>query len=460
MPSKTTRGGYPPTLETFLVFIKESQVDTSVEQLISLLKRRQITHAQDCAEATGRLMKVLVGRYHWQDANQLLEYLQKVGRRLSDAQPREMAVANIVRRILGMIRDEVEEDRDESAFGDSRPGSNSSQETQGTQAPFVASFKLEDSVDSLSKPRRIPTLRPTVTSSPSMFNLLASGPDTPSHTPPRKMAGVPLIKPELLAKRLSKDKDNVELKGEIIAGIDEILDELSQADDQIASYAADQIKPGEHILTYSTSITVQKFLLKTAHSRTLTVFQAATFPNEGKATLDTVTGMAKDKGGMDLRKDAFMKPLTAAGIDVIWLKDPDILGMMCSINKVIISPHIVLGNGGLVATTGARLIAKAAHAHGIPLIVLSGVYKLSPEYPFNLESLIEYGDPSTVIPYYEQDLVHSVEVANPTLDYVPPELVNLYITNLGPCAPSYLYRVIADHYKPEDINFNKPELNF
>jgi translation initiation factor eIF-2B subunit beta len=28
----------------------------------------------------------------------------------------------------------------------------------------------------------------------------------------------------------------------------------------------------------------------------------------------------------------------------------------------------------------------------------------------------------------------------------------------GAHAPSYLYRIVADHYKPEDINFNRPEL--
>lgn len=373
-------------------------------------------------------MKVLVGRYHWKDANQLLEYLQKVGRRLSDAQPREMAVANIVRRILGMIRDEVEEDRDGSSVENSRPGSSCSQETEGT---IAASSRLEDSVDSLFKLRRAPTSRPAITTSPSMFNLLAGGPETPSLSPSRNMAGVPLIKAELLAKRLSKDKDNIELKGEIIAGIDEILDELSQVDDQIASYGVDQIGPSQCLLIYSSSTTVQKFLLKTAQSRQrLTVFHAATFPNESKMVLDTLKGLEKDKDGAELDIEAFMKPLTAAGIDVIWCKDPDIPGMMSRVHKVIISPHIVLGNGGLVAATGARLIAKAARAHGIPLIVLSGVYKLSPEYPFDLDSLVEYGDPSKVIPYYEQDLVHSLEVANPTLDYIAPELVNLYITNL------------------------------
>lgn len=35
-----------------------------------------------------------------------------MGRRLMAAQPREMVVGNIVRRVLGLIRDEAEDDRE------------------------------------------------------------------------------------------------------------------------------------------------------------------------------------------------------------------------------------------------------------------------------------------------------------------------------------------------------------
>lgn len=42
----------------------------------------------------------------------LIERIQQVGRRLTEAQPREMVVGNIVRRVLGLIRDEVEDDRE------------------------------------------------------------------------------------------------------------------------------------------------------------------------------------------------------------------------------------------------------------------------------------------------------------------------------------------------------------
>ena len=44
---------------------------------------------------------------------------------------------------------------------------------------------------------------------------------------------------------------------------------------------------------------------------------------------------------------------------------------------------------------------------------------------------------------------------NPQIKLLIRSRVDLYITNLGAHAPSYLYRIVADHYKTEDINFQE-----
>lgn len=51
-----------------------------------------------------------------------------MGRRLIAAQPREMVVGNVVRRVLGLIRDEAEDDRD-AEFALSEAGSESQPQT-------------------------------------------------------------------------------------------------------------------------------------------------------------------------------------------------------------------------------------------------------------------------------------------------------------------------------------------
>ena len=43
-----------------------------------------------------------------------------------------------------------------------------------------------------------------------------------------------------------------------------------------------------------------------------------------------------------------------------------------------------------------------------------------------------------------------VNFVNPVQDYVAPELVNLYVTNVGGFQPSYIYRLLAENYHSDD----------
>lgn len=96
--------------------------------LTRLLKRRQIRHSRSCATATAYLLLRVISACRTTDAVKLIERVQSVGRRLVAAQPREMVVGNIVRRVLGLIRDEAEDDR-EADFNLSEAGSESQPQT-------------------------------------------------------------------------------------------------------------------------------------------------------------------------------------------------------------------------------------------------------------------------------------------------------------------------------------------
>lgn len=220
-----------------------------------------------------------------------------------------------------------------------------------------------------------------------------------------------------------------DVRAEVLEGINEIIDELGQVDDQIASYALEHIHSNEIILTHTSSTTVQKFLLKAAAKRKFTVIHAEAFPNNHDATHATVSGnVPGDDEKMSV--EAFQKPLIALGITVILIPDSAVFALMSRVNKVILGTHSVLANGGLVAAAGTRVIARAAKVHQTPVVVVSGVYKLSPVYPFDFDSLIEYGDAGKILPFEDGDLVDKIDVQNPLYDYVPAELVDLYITNL------------------------------
>lgn len=399
-----------------------------------LLKRRQIKNSRSSAIATVHLLLQVVAKQRWKNIAELLQRIRNVGQRLIEAQPREMVVGNIVRRVLGMIRDEAKEDRTEDVsdsastsqigspkregFNDGGlPGDDAyGARAQGSRPPLGTSHI------SYANQHGVPVQQ-------SMFNLLSAAP-SPASTPPGTASPhsrSALNMSSLASKMALTTKD---LKAEIINGIEEIIDELDQVDDQIAGYAQELIHEREVILTHGSSKGIQKFLLKAAEKRKFTVVVAESYPNDHSTTHSTVTGKVEQGIDGELDAETLLKPLSAAGITVILIPDAAIFAIMSRVNKVILATHAVIANGGLVAAAGARIIAKAAKVHKVPVIVVSGVYKLSPEYPFEFESLIEYGDPEKVVGFEDGEFVDKIEVDNPLFDYVPPDLVDLYITNL------------------------------
>ncbi|POS86457.1 hypothetical protein EPUL_001709 [Erysiphe pulchra] len=476
--------GHAPNLNIFLKSLKSTPIQSSIENFISLLKRRQIHGSRPCAIATAHLILQIVVKFKWTDVGKLLELIADIGQRLIEAQPREVVLGNIVSRVRHMIKNEVEENRQEidsdsvsidqieSSWKDS---SNSSILKEGLvpKRNSLPSLQLKGTLssDTLNTHfRGMPKLSRTLTTShisyagsnglvmpQTMFNLLSTT-NSPFATPPGANSS---LKSNLSATSLARriDRTTKDIKAEILAGIREIIDEIDQECDLIAGYALEHIHSNEIILTHSFSQCVHKFLLKAAEKRKFTVIMAESYPNGHDSVHSAVMGKCGEDSEEDEEMDtkSFLEPLSAAGITVILISDASIFAIMSRVNKVIFSTHAVIANGGLIADAGARIIAKAAKVHRTPVIVVSGVYKLSPEYPYEVESLIEYGDPGKVVPFDNGALVENLEIDNPVYDYVPPDLIDLYITNLGAHAPSYLYRIVADHYSNENQDPNKWE---
>ncbi|KAF2840605.1 translation initiation factor eIF-2B subunit beta [Patellaria atrata CBS 101060] len=479
MPSQA--GVITPGLPSFLRSLKANPVETSIENLISLLKRRQIQNSRSCAIATTQLFLRVVGEFRGRDVEKLLQRVKDVGRRLTAAQPREMAVGNIVRRVLDLVREVSEggsEGETNMSESDTNAANNGPKDTthrpplassistfsplkHGAVQPLDHNLTFDGTGDSPDQTQRPPLLTshtsyaasaaaPLVT---SLFGLFQN-PDTPSPSSTPVGYSSPNSKPTLTAQSLAGLGDAVseklDIKAEVLEGIRDLLEELDQVDERIAAYALEHIHTNEIILTHTASTTVHRFLLAAAKKRKFTVIHTESYPNDHKATHATI--LDGKKNGDDPDPDEVFKPLTTAGITVILIPDSAVFAIMSRVNKVILATHTVLANGGLVAASGAKTIAKAAKVHQTPVIVVSGVYKLSPVYPFDIDELIEYGDPGNVVPYEEGEFVEKVEVVNPLYDYVPPDLVDLYITDTGGHAPSYLYRIVADHYRMEDVN--------
>lgn len=148
------------------------------------------------------------------------------------------------------------------------------------------------------------------------------------------------------------------------------------------------------------------------------------------------------------------KGLAAAGIECICIPDSAIYGMMARINKVICPAHAVLANGGLIADAGLNMVVLSASQNSVPVICLTGMFKLTPLFPHEgQDTLNDFLSPGAIVNYSEQKgnpTMVDVDFVNPIHDYIRPELINLYVTNVGSFQPSYIYRLLAEYYHSDD----------
>lgn len=103
-------------------------------------------------------------------------------------------------------------------------------------------------------------------------------------------------------------------------------------------------------------------------------------------------------------------------------------------------------------------------------MILSGVYKICPDWTWiggDLNHMIgttSGGNSSQVIGFDDQifnsnadgdededEEGSGLELVNPLWDYIPPNLVDVFITNVGEHPPSYVYRLIKENYAEQDL---------
>jgi len=224
------------------------------------------------------------------------------------------------------------------------------------------------------------------------------------------------------------------LKSAIIDSISELSSELEACRENISAQALEHIHSNEVIMTFDKSRTVEKFLKNAARKRKFSVIVAECAPY--------------------YRGQELAKSLADSGIETTVISDAAIFAIMSRVNKVIIGTHSVMADGGLKATAGSHALALAAYHHSVPLIVCAGLFKLCPRfvtsYDQDDDNLLH--SPHDVMPFSTGGLLAGVSVFNPTYDYIKPDLVNLYISDQGGNAPSYMYRLLTELYNQEDYD--------
>lgn len=335
-------------------------------------------------------------------ASQMKAEVEQLGHKLIFAAPLELSIGNVMRRVMFIIREEYEEAAEELK----RTGGSAAEEDDDE-----ADLSMSGAVghNFLSE------------SALSMFAMEEAG-------------GEP-------DKNFSEPHN---IKQPVLEAVRTFIDDLSELHESISRQALDHIHQREVVLTFGRSRTVLEFLKAAGRKRTFDVIVAESAPLfEGRKT---ALALAKE------------------GINVTVVTDSAVFALMSRVNKVIIGVRAVLANGGLLAHSGAYLIAMAAKAHHVPLVVVSGLYKFTPLYPSeDQDTFADMGPPNAVLPFDETDAMRAddalneagVVVQNPLYDYVPPSHVSLFISNQGGIMPPYIYQILAEFYHPDDL----PELS-
>jgi translation initiation factor eIF-2B subunit beta len=73
-------------------------------------------------------------------------------------------------------------------------------------------------------------------------------------------------------------------------------------------------------------------------------------------------------------------------------------------------------------------------------------------FPFNHETFNDFLSPDSILSNkleYKGD-ISNIKFHTPAFDYVPPEMITIYITNQGSQNPAYIYRLFSELYSQED----------
>ncbi|XP_026567625.1 translation initiation factor eIF-2B subunit beta [Pseudonaja textilis] len=220
------------------------------------------------------------------------------------------------------------------------------------------------------------------------------------------------------------------LRANIIDAIRELLLELESTTENISTQALEHIHSNEVIMTIGYSHTVEAFLKEAARKRKFHVIVAECAPF--------------------CQGHEMAVSLSKENIETTVMSDAAIFAVMSRVNKVIIGTKTILANGALIAVSGTHTLALAAKHHSTPLIVCAPMFKLTPQFLNEEDSFHKFVSPQEVLPFTEGEILSKVNVYCPVFDYVPPELITLFISNIGGNAPSYIYRLMSELYHPDD----------
>ena len=228
------------------------------------------------------------------------------------------------------------------------------------------------------------------------------------------------------------EKISPDMMNNILQNIEELISELETTSDIIKEKANEHINDNDIILTANHSDQLEDFFIECSKTKKFKVIVSESSPK--------LNGYIQAKN------------LIKNGIDTTLIEDTGIYSIMPKITKVIIGTRAIVANGGLISYNGIYNLCLFANMFNIPVIVVGGTFKLTPLYVFGHDTYNEFLSPDVI---FGKNVKFNGDIGNirfnvPGYDYVPPELITIFITNYGSQNPTNIYRLFMELYSQED----------
>jgi translation initiation factor eIF-2B subunit beta len=329
---------------------------------------------------------------------QLLDLIRYFGKIFIQIDPIQFSIGNIVKRILFIIRDEID-------------NLTSFRDVKIDEEANIKRLKAITSLNRLIDYRNIRTIEKRKSS--TMENNEEDNKTKKSE--------------DLNQGALSND-----LIDNILRNIEELIGELEGVSDAIKDQADEHINDNDIILTANHSDQLEELFIEASKTKKFKVYVTESAPS--------LSGLIQAK---ILKKN---------NIDVTVIQDSAVYAIMPKVNKIIIGTRAIMANGGLVTYNGVYNLCLCAQIFSVPVVVVGGTFKLTPMFPFNHETFNDFLSPDSILSNkleYKGD-ISNIKFNTPAFDYVPPEMITIYITNQGSQNPAYIYRLFSELYSQED----------
>ena len=391
-------------MEYILEHIRKIENTTNIKELKRKLRRKKDMNSTEASLQIAQLFYDLlkdqtIKNKYKNNPTALILLVQKLGQTFIDIDPVQFCIGNTIKKILHIIREEIRENQKDK--------NNNSNETKESLSNTVnqENKKLLD-IKNLEYTDSDNTTEKSFNSSGQLYEV---------------------------KKEESNDELNMDV---ILENIDTLIAEMSSISETITEKKEikDLISDNDIILTTNYSEQIVKILSENKRTKKFKVFVCESAPK--------------------LREKSMSEELKKIKLDVTTVENDDIYSVMKKYTKVkvFLGAKAILNNGGLIAYGGSYNICLLASMFSNPVIIAAGATKLTPMYSFKHEFYNEYLSPDLIFGKnmnYNGD-ISNIQFNTPSLDYIPPNLISMYATDIGILNPKFLYKNFNEMYDLED----------